>query len=58
MVMKRWWCMDCHCGVNLDKHGRCESCESEAVQLCRADTTRVTPVAVSGDMVTCSVSCN
>ena len=55
MVMKRWWCMDCHCGVNLDKHGRCESCESEAVQLCRADTTRVTPVAVSGDMVTCSV---
>jgi hypothetical protein len=26
-----WWCMDCRSSVELDKHGRCESCESEAV---------------------------
>jgi hypothetical protein len=29
--MKRWWCMDCRVPVELNKHGRCESCESEAV---------------------------
>jgi hypothetical protein len=31
MNAKRWWCMDCHTEVELDKHGRCGSCESEAV---------------------------
>lgn len=29
--MNRWWCMDCRSIVKLDKHGRCEGCESEAV---------------------------
>jgi hypothetical protein len=29
--MNRWWCMDCRSAVELDKHGRCGSCESEAV---------------------------
>ena len=29
--MNRWWCMDCRLPVELDKHGRCGSCESEAV---------------------------
>ena len=29
--MKRWWCMDCRSKVGLNKHGRCGSCESEAV---------------------------
>jgi Zn finger protein HypA/HybF involved in hydrogenase expression len=31
--MKRWWCMGCQEQVALDKHGRCEVCESEAVDL-------------------------
>jgi Zn finger protein HypA/HybF involved in hydrogenase expression len=31
--MKRWYCMDCRTSVELDKHGRCEGCESEAVDL-------------------------
>ena len=31
--MKLWWCMDCKVHVELSKHGRCESCESEAVYL-------------------------
>ena len=29
--MKRWWCMQCQAKVALNKHGRCEMCESEAV---------------------------
>ncbi len=31
--MKRWYCMDCRSPVELNKHGRCEGCESEAVDL-------------------------
>lgn len=29
--MKHWWCMGCQTEVKLNKHGRCETCESEAV---------------------------
>ena len=29
--MNRWWCMDCKSEVELDRHGRCGCCESEAV---------------------------
>lgn len=29
--MNRWWCMDCRAAVELDKHGRCGCCESEAI---------------------------
>jgi len=30
--MKRWWwCMECQAEVELDKHGRCDTCVSEAV---------------------------
>jgi hypothetical protein len=32
-IMERWWCMDCKTPVTLDKHGRCDVCESEAVDL-------------------------
>ncbi len=31
MSANHWWCMDCRTAVELDKHGRCGSCESEAV---------------------------
>jgi hypothetical protein len=31
--MKLWWCVECQAKVGLGKHGRCESCESEAVDL-------------------------
>jgi Zn finger protein HypA/HybF involved in hydrogenase expression len=31
--MKLWWCADCQAQVGLGKHGRCEKCESEAVNL-------------------------
>jgi hypothetical protein len=29
--MNRWYCMDCRSEVELDTHGRCGCCESEAV---------------------------
>jgi hypothetical protein len=29
--MNRWYCMDCKAEVELDNHGRCGCCESEAV---------------------------
>jgi len=31
--MKRWWCMECQVEVGLGKHGQCETCGSEAVDL-------------------------
>ena len=29
--MNRWHCMDCRSEVDLDRHGRCGCCGSEAV---------------------------
>jgi hypothetical protein len=43
--MKRWWCMDCRNPVELNRHGRCECCESEAVDLIDSENE-----------ITCSVS--
>ena len=31
--MKYWWCMECQTKVGLGKHGRCEVCDSEGVDL-------------------------
>jgi ABC-type ATPase with predicted acetyltransferase domain len=30
-IMERWWCVDCRASVELNMHGRCASCDSEAV---------------------------
>ena len=29
--MERWWCLDCHAVVELNVHGQCGCCGSEAV---------------------------
>lgn len=34
---KRWWCVSCLEQVTLDKHGRCDTCGSDAV-------ARISPV--------------
>jgi rRNA maturation endonuclease Nob1 len=34
--MKHWWCMGCEAEVRLGKHGQCEVCGSEAVDLATA----------------------
>jgi len=44
MNKKRWWCMDCRDAVQLNRHGRCGTCESEAV-IAVDQTTHVNPVA-------------
>ncbi len=28
-----WWCIDCRTPVELDRHGRCHNCGSDAVDL-------------------------
>jgi Zn finger protein HypA/HybF involved in hydrogenase expression len=35
--MKHWWCMGCDHEVRLGKHGQCEVCGSEAVDLLPTD---------------------
>jgi rRNA maturation endonuclease Nob1 len=35
--MKHWWCMGCETEVKLGKHGQCEVCGSEAVDLLFAE---------------------
>ena len=54
--MNRWWCMDCRSAVDLDRHGRCEGCESEAVDSFNPDNAQVTSVSVSRQAATNSVS--
>jgi hypothetical protein len=43
--MKHWWCMECQQKVGLGKHGRCEFCESEAVDLLPKDGELTSPVS-------------
>jgi hypothetical protein len=31
--MERWWCLDCRAVAELNRHGRCECCGSEAVDV-------------------------
>ena len=48
--MKRWWCMDCRSTVSLNKHGRCEGCESEAVAVVdRRDLPQVRTATASSN---------
>ncbi len=37
--MKIWLCMDCMTETQLNRHGRCECCDSEAVHLSEAGAT-------------------
>src|SRR5207244_11895352 len=30
-MMERWWCIDCKAAVELNVYGRCEHCDSDAV---------------------------
>ena len=45
--MKHWWCMECQANVGLGKHGRCEICESEAVDLLSTDGELNRPVSMT-----------
>ena len=49
--MKHWWCMGCEAEVRLGKHGQCEVCGSEAVDLLPEDEcVSCSTSSASGDM--------
>jgi rRNA maturation endonuclease Nob1 len=56
--MKHWWCMGCETEVRLGKHGQCEVCGSEAVDLVSIDEEVSSSVSAhksdSGPAVACS----
>jgi len=56
-MLNRWWCMDCRSTVNLDRHGRCGSCESEAVDPFRPGTRDASSLPMAEIASTDSVSC-
>ncbi|MFZ0638596.1 MAG: hypothetical protein WA020_16400 [Candidatus Acidiferrales bacterium] len=32
-VNRNWWCVDCRVPTDLDRHGRCGTCGSDAVDM-------------------------
>lgn len=32
-INRNWWCADCRVPTDLDRHGRCGTCGSDAVDL-------------------------
>ena len=56
--MNHWWCMDCRSAVDLDTHGRCGSCESEAVDPFHPCQGQQAPGSMAEAAITNSVSCS
>ena len=56
--MKHWFCAECECEVGLGKHGQCEVCGSEAVDLLPDPSELSRPVSMkiaeSDSAVVCS----
>jgi hypothetical protein len=55
--MNRWWCMDCRSPVELDKHGRCGSCESEAIDPLTRQSGETGAASTARTSVTKAASC-
>jgi len=49
-TVKPWYCVNCHAVINLDKHGRCEVCGSDAVDV--AVRPMVTPLGLASAYLT------
>lgn len=47
--MKRWYCMQCEAEVKLGKHGQCEVCSSEAVDMISPDQKLTTAFSVNSE---------
>src|ERR1700676_540311 len=54
--MNYWWCMDCRSAVELDRHGRCASCDSEAVDPFRGGSRDSSSAAMDHVSTTGSIS--
>jgi len=57
-MIHSWWCMDCRTGVELDVHGRCATCESEAVDPSRSDSFELSTVPMAEISATDLISCS
>ena len=57
-MLNRWWCMDCLSAVELDRHCRCASCESEAVDSCGPVKGNSLRIPIAGMAATASISCS
>jgi len=57
-MMNRWWCMDCRSAVELDTHGRCASCESEAVDSFHPGIGDTSTAPIADMPVIDSISCS
>ena len=51
--MKRWYCMQCEAEVKLGKHGQCEVCGSEAVDLISASEPLNNAISMSSEKEAC-----
>ncbi|MGH9702113.1 MAG: hypothetical protein ACRD4K_01965 [Candidatus Acidiferrales bacterium] len=47
MKPRNWWCADCRAAVALSRHGRCETCNSEALDKIDSTLSRNVPVAAA-----------
>lgn len=56
--MKRWWCMGCQAEVKLSKHGRCEMCDSEAVDSFKVNEDLSSSVATEPTEMNSSSACS
>lgn len=56
--MKLWWCMECQKTVGLGKHGACEVCGSEAVDLLPTDGDLTSSVSETGTESDAAPSCS
>jgi hypothetical protein len=56
--MELWWCIDCRVRVELNRQGRCQLCDSDAVDTmermgtCKVASSVHTPVAESVERLT------
>ena len=59
--MELWWCLDCRVRVELNQQGRCQLCDSEAVDtmertgMHKSASSILTPVAESAERLTVHV---
>jgi hypothetical protein len=57
-MIDSWWCMDCRTVVELDVHGRCAICESEAVDPSRSGSVDLSTVPMAEMSATDLISCS
>jgi len=56
--MKHWWCMGCQAEVKLSKHGRCEVCDSEAVDLLPSEADSNSPLSMTSEETETAPACH